>query len=134
MSYTLHIQTGTVTRDLDGLEVAPCQSATDPDYIAYVRWVEDGNDPRIVDYPTPPVPQTVPMRQARLALLAAGLLDDVDAAIAAIPDEMQRRAAQIEWEFASDVVRDSSLVALLGQALGLDDAGLDGLFIEAGNL
>lgn len=42
MTYTLHIQSGTVTRDADGVEVAPAQSVTDPDYSAYVEWINAG--------------------------------------------------------------------------------------------
>ena len=77
------------------------------------------------------VPASVTMRQARLALLHAGLLDDVEAALAAIPDETARRAAQIEWEYAQDVERDSPWVQQLATALGLDAAMLDELFITA---
>ena len=47
------------------------------------------------------------MRQARLALLQAGLLDQVETALASIPDEVQRKAAQIEWEYATTVDRGS---------------------------
>ena len=84
--------------------------------------------------PVPPyVPASVTMRQARLALLGAGLLDDVEAAIAALPSP-QKEAARIEWEYASEVQRSSGLVPMMGAALGLDDAALDALFIEAKGL
>lgn len=72
------------------------------------------------------VPQQVTMRQARLALLGAGLLDTVQAGVSAMP-----QTAQIEWEFAATVERTSPLVATLAAALGLDDVALDALF-EAG--
>ena len=80
-----------------------------------------------------PVPPSVTMRQARLALLGAGLLDDIDAAINALPSP-QKEAARIEWEYATDVQRSSGLVPMMGAALGLDDAALDALFIEAAAL
>jgi len=88
--------------------------------------------------PAPPAPPVVPaavtMRQARLALLGAGLLDDVDTAIAAIPDETTRRAAQIEWEFSNEVQRNNSFTALLGAGLGLGHEQIDQLFIQAAAL
>ena len=68
-------------------------------------------------------PASITMRQARLALLAAGLLDAVNAGMATMPT-----AVQIEWEFASTVDRASPQVALLAAALSLDDAALDALF------
>lgn len=79
------------------------------------------------------IPQSVTMRQARLALLASGKLALVDAAIEALP-EPQRTQAQIEWEFASEILRASPLVESMGAALGLDDAVLDALFVEAAAL
>lgn len=84
--------------------------------------------------PAPEVPQSVTMRQGRLALLGAGLLDQVGAALAAIPDEAQRRAAQIEWEYAQTIDRQSVWVANLSGALGLTDEQLDALFIAAAAL
>ena len=85
--------------------------------------------------PLPPaVPQQVTMRQARLALLGAGLLDDVDAAIAAIPDPVQRKAAQIEWEYASTVERQSPFVQQLAAGLGLSAEQMDDLFVQAAAL
>lgn len=92
------------------------------------------------DYTPPPappapavVPQAVTMRQARLALLAAGLLPAVSTALAALPSP-QKEAAQIEWEYSTEVQRHRPLVQALGPALGLDDAALDALFIEASQL
>lgn len=85
----------------------------------------------------PPAPVQVPaevtMRQARLALHAAGKLTAVNAAIAALPDP-PKTAALIEWEYSSTVRRDSQFVALLGPALGLDSEALDALFIAASKL
>ena len=84
--------------------------------------------------PEPPyVPASVTIRQARLALLGAGLLASVDAAIDGMPSQ-QKEAARIEWEYATEVQRSSGLVPMIGAALGLDDAALDALFIEAAAL
>jgi len=79
------------------------------------------------------VPQEVSMRQARLALLARGVLDQVDAAIESLPSP-DREAARIEWDYSSVVARNSPLVVMMGAALGLDDAALDELFITAARL
>ena len=89
--------------------------------------------PPIVDTPPRNVPNSVTMRQARLALLGAGLLAGVDAAINALPSP-QKEAARIEWEYATEVQRSSGLVPMMVVALGLDDAALDALFIEAAAL
>lgn len=83
--------------------------------------------------PAPAVPQIVSMKQARLALLDAGLLDKVTAAIGAMESTYQARAL-IEWEFSPTVERDSSLVKLLAGALGLSDAALNTLFSKAATL
>ncbi|MEZ5688696.1 MAG: hypothetical protein R3E21_07955 [Caenibius sp.] len=76
------------------------------------------------------VPQVVSMRQARLALLGSGNLAAVDAAIASLPSP-QKEAAQIEWEYATEVQRDSALIASLAPALGMNDAAIDTLFVAA---
>ena len=75
------------------------------------------------------VPTQVTMRQARLALLAAGLLDDVEGAISTAGP-----AAKIEWEYAQEVQRNWGLVPAMATALGIADLQLDELFIAAATL
>lgn len=89
--------------------------------------------------PAPPpvpvieVPQDVTMRQARLALLGAGKLSLVDAAIDSMP-EPQKSAARIEWEYSNEVQRNNGFVAALGPALGMTEEQIDQLFIAAAKL
>lgn len=78
-----------------------------------------------------PVPESITMRQARLELLNVGKLDDVDAALAAIPNEQERKAAQIEWEYAAIVERQAPLVKALTPALGFNEEEMDDLFKRA---
>ena len=68
-------------------------------------------------------------RQARLALLNIGLLDQVESAFANLPDT-QRKQAYIEWEYASNIDRNSPLVQQFGVMLGLSDVQIDNLFID----
>lgn len=87
--------------------------------------------------PAPPAPPVVPasvtMRQARLALLGAGLLDYIDAAINGLPSP-QKEAARIEWEYSQEVQRHNGFVSVLAPMLGLTDAQTDALFIGAATL
>jgi len=79
---------------------------------------------------TAPTAQTVSMRQAKLALLAAGKLSAVEAAIGSM-SEPQRSAALIEWNSAGTVARDHPSTALIGAAASLNDAQIDALFSAA---
>lgn len=89
--------------------------------------------PTPVEAPAVSVPDSVTMRQARLALLGAGQLAAVGAAIAAMP-EPQKSAANIEWEYSNDVQRHNGFVEQLGPVLGLSSSQLDALFIAASRL
>ena len=83
--------------------------------------------------PQPQTPQSVTMRQARLALLSAGLLAAVNAAIAAMPG-VAGEAARIEWEFAQTVERDSQLIVVVSAGLNLTAAQIDDLLTLAATL
>ena len=78
-------------------------------------------------------PKEVTMRQARLALLQAGLLDKVTAAIANMPSP-KKEAAQIEWEYSNSLKRSQPLTVELGAVLGLDTDALDALFLKASKI
>jgi len=80
------------------------------------------------------VPQTVTRRQARQALLLAGLLDNVQPAIDSIADPVQRSMAQIEWDDSQQFERKRPLLIALAAALGLGEEALDNLFIQAARL
>lgn len=98
-----------------------------------IGWTWDGETLAPPPAPPVPIPSSVTMRQARLALLAAGNLAGVDAAIEALP-EPSRTQAQIEWEYSQEVQRSNPLLTLIAPALGLDDEGLDTLFAQAATL
>lgn len=121
--------------DFEGLGVVPFgASPTDLELHGrdiYTRAVA-GEFGAVAAYVAPPVviPASVTMRQARLALLNAGLLPSVNAAIAAMAGAAGD-AARIEWEFAATVGRSSPLIASLATGLGLNSAALDALFTSA---
>jgi hypothetical protein len=102
-------------------------------------WLYEGED--FFEAPSDPepapqpvvVPQSITPRQARLALLGAGLLETVQAAFAEIP-EPQRTAAQIEWDYALTIERGSPLVAQMAAALGMTDEQVDALFVAGAQL
>jgi hypothetical protein len=89
-----------------------------------------------LDRPAPlnSIPQVVSMRQARLALLQAGMLSTVDEVIAGItPVEAQQRI-KVEWDYATEVARNWPTLLALQPALGLTDAQVDDLFVLASQL
>lgn len=77
-----------------------------------------------------PVSPAITQRQLRLTLAAHGLLEQVDPAIAALP-EPQKTEASIEWRFASVFQRNHPLIAQLGSVLDLDDAAIDAMWEQA---
>lgn len=132
---------------IDGGTVANIVVA-DPAFAADQGWIEAGPDVAVgwtwdgetFAAPAPPSPEElralippVTRRQARLALLGAGLLDDAEAALNNL-DEPQRTAALIEWQDASVFQRDHPLIAAIGGALGLSESQVDDLFTQAAAL
>jgi hypothetical protein len=58
----------------------------------------------------------------------------VDAEIAAIADETERTAAQIEWEYASSYERSRPLIDQMAAAFALPPEQVDTLWIAAADL
>lgn len=71
---------------------------------------------------------SITMRQARLYLLGAGLLEQVDSIVS------QNEAWKIEWEYATDIVKNNQLVVMLSNQLGLSSEAIDVMFDEASKL
>lgn len=86
------------------------------------RWPSPGLDPAAAIKCT--------RRQGQLALLSYGLLDDAEAAIAAIADPMDRRAAQIEYD-ADTWERSNPFLLQLWTQIGGTPESLDAAFALA---
>lgn len=72
-------------------------------------------------------------RQARLALLGAGKLADIETAIEGL-EEPTKTAVKIEWEYAGSIERMSSWVQAMTLALAMTDEQVDQLFEQAATL
>ena len=103
------------------------------DWKAYLAWKNAGNSPEPAPVEPAQVPASVTMRQARLALLAAGKLDDVEAAINALP-EPPKTPALIEWNYSNEVLRHNGFVSQIAPMIGMTPADLDAIFIDAAKL
>ena len=97
---------------------ADCVAITDEEAQAIQAEIE-ANRPVIIP--------TLSMRQARLALLADGLLDDIEAALST-PEY------KIWWEYSTVVERNNPLVEQVLAILGKSDAEIDQMFIGASQL
>ena len=93
-------------------------------------YVEELPEPFV---PPVEIPQKVTMRQARLALLGAGLLNLVEAAIEGLEEPLKTQV-KIEWEYSAVVERNSALVQQMASSLGLTGSQLDQLFLQANTL
>lgn len=124
-----------VTRLADGASIPLADG--NRDYEEYKQWISEGNIPELeftevelAQQLEDAKPKTVTMRQARLALLQAGLLTPIDTAIANGSDE----AMKIEWEYATQIERNWSSLITLTTAMGMTSEQLDDLFLLASAL
>lgn len=131
--------------EVEGTDGAvPLSDRFHPDFVAAlvecgadveVGWIYDGESfwPEQPSEAPVRVPAAISKRQAHRALLDAGLLDVAEAKIAAIEDPKERRIAQIEWD-SQVYERSSEFLAGFAAELGLSEAQLDTLFIQAAEL
>ncbi len=116
--------------------VIPAPAAAEGDQIASTELVVDGA--RVVELATyeaatPPhlvVPGAVDMRQARIKLFREGVLDVVDAMIAASEDP----EVSIEWRFAKEVRRDHPFINGVQLLLQKTNPEMDLWFVEASQI
>lgn len=79
------------------------------------------------------VPQEVTKRQAEQALILAGLDEQLEALLAAMPG-IDGKMARAEWRSSNTVRRDRPLLQTMAAALSLSEAQVDELFILAESL
>jgi len=81
--------------------------------------------------PVPPrVPREIPNWRCKAVLIQMGMIDQVEAIMAALP-EPDRTIAQLAWRGDGKVARRSKTVSGLSSALGLTDAQVDAMFVAA---
>ena len=117
-----------VNQSLQTQTVLPATKAEIVSFAVQQGWVKT-----FQDVSTRVVPSAVTMRQARLALLAAGKLNEVISAINQLSGA-EKEAALIEWEYSSEVQRHNGFVSLIGPALDMTEEQIDDLFIAASKL
>lgn len=87
------------------------------------------------DIPPPPEPKPTdfPLRpdQFYAMLDIANLTDTVSAVIAAIPNEIERKIAKAKFERTPVFYRDHPLFAALKAGVGLTDAQIDAMWMQA---
>jgi hypothetical protein len=76
-----------------------------------------------------PVPSSVSPRQLKLALLASGQLDQIEAFVASAD-----KSVQISWEYTTEFQRDNPLLNQMAAAFGMTSDQVDTLFRAAANL
>ncbi len=91
------------------------------------------NDPlyqkRMEQYDTSGVPYAISARQAKLALLEAGLLEKIEEVI-----QQMDKQTQIAWEYATEFSRNNPLLLARATSLKLSREAIDNLYVKAKTL
>jgi hypothetical protein len=113
----------------------PDQWASDPAALTAAGYVVTERTPEDDIVPPEPTPASVSARQIRLWLLRQSIsLAAVDAAIDAIPDQLQRDSVRVEWDYSGYVERTHPMLVPLAAALGLTEEQVDQAFVEAAGI
>lgn len=127
--------TGSISATIDGetWDIPDDMSSRFRQLIA--EWEFNEDDERvntIPPYVAPELPEVfapITKRQLRLTLVRNGIsLATVDAAIASMPDGIEKQEAQIEWDDASTFNRNHPTLLLIASALGLTEAQVDDMW------
>jgi hypothetical protein len=78
-----------------------------------------------------PVATLSQIRVWLLQHLGVNAIKQVDAMIAAIPDELQRAIAYQQWEYANNVLRDNPFLLIIARQLNMTTEQMDEAYLEA---
>ena len=136
LDITLRIN-GVESREPAFISTPDCAYGANP---AVRRWMNQNPQAMVHPFvPYVPTPEeikaaTPPLsaRQLRLGLARHGFFpSQVDSAIAAMPEGLEKATAQIEWEYATTFNRAHPLIASIGAVLGLTETNIDDMWQEA---
>lgn len=127
---------GMILAVIDGLElfVPDDMGNRHRQMIAEWEFNEDGERVNAIPaYVAPPaLLPPITKRQLRLTLVRSGIsLAQVEAAIEAMPEGLEKAEAQIEWADASEFERSHPTLLLIASALGLTEAQVNAMWLEA---
>lgn len=100
----------------------------------YAVWT--GTAWQLTDVTPPPIVlkfpdvQAVSMRQARRILFQYDMLSQIDIYISSLPSP-DKELAQIDWQFATEVKKNASLVKQIASVMNITPDTIDKLFYEA---
>lgn len=92
--------------------------------------VWDGSGWGLAPAPPPPVPPVVSPAQARIALIRAGLMQQVQQTLDAMPGA-EGEEARARWEYGLALERNHPTTLALAEAIGLTQTQVDDLFRAA---
>lgn len=114
---------------IDGRTVFVADDMSNATRREIAAWVAEGGVIAAFVEPPVSVPDSVSARQFKLQLLAAGLIDQVEAFIAS-----QGPAVQIAFDNSGSFVRTEPMMAAGFAALGFSEAEVDAFFAAAAKL
>lgn len=124
-----YTEQGSILAVIDGQKMTVPDDMGNRHRAALAEWELAGNTIEPYVAPHPAIPQVVSRFQARAALYGAGLLDDVEAAIASADP-----ITQMAWADAQEFQRNSPTILSLAAVLGLSESDVDELFITASGI
>lgn len=124
--YQKRQETLAVIRLSDNAIIGP---ENEDDWRIYQEWIAVGNEAKPAENLVRSIPASVPLWAVRVILAERGLLEEANAAIAA----MDNAALKTIWEYGNTVDRISPALLALAEVLGVADE-LDALFIAADGL
>lgn len=99
-----------------------------------IDWTQEEIDVHLANERKAQVPDSVTKRQGRQQMIILGVLDQVQTAIDAISDPIQRALMQSYWDDSNYYDRHHPQMIALGGQIGFSEEDLDNAFIAASKL